>query len=122
MEQPDLEIVRIKGNKVQLGLYVKCLMDGDNYLMYSPTLEISGYGDTEKEAEESFKHICKETFREILELPKKDIDSYLSSFGFKKQKFKNKNFSKAFVDDDGVLRDLNIDLNTVKTSKVEIVA
>ncbi len=58
MEYPN-KIVNRNGNlSVILDVYV--FMDGDSYIAYSPALDLSGYGDSEDAAKESFSIVMDE--------------------------------------------------------------
>ena len=58
MEYPN-KIVNRNGNiSVTLDVYV--FMDGDSYIAYSPALDLSGYGDSEDAAKESFSIVMDE--------------------------------------------------------------
>ncbi len=58
MEYPN-KIVNRNGNlSVTLDVYV--FMDGDSYIAYSPALDLSGYGDSEEAAKESFSIVMDE--------------------------------------------------------------
>lgn len=41
--------------------------EGESIVVYSPSLELSGYGDTKNEATESFKYILEDFFKSSLE-------------------------------------------------------
>lgn len=111
------EFVRIKNNSVQVGSFILSGKDGEHFVVLSPTTMISGYGPTEKEAEESFKESLLLFCKDILSLSTSKREEYLSSLGFSKEKFKTKNFSKLYVDSDGVLQ--GFDEGTVKKSFVQ---
>jgi hypothetical protein len=42
-------------NRVSVNLSVLAFKDDDSFIVYSPALDLSGYGDTEQEAEQSFQ-------------------------------------------------------------------
>ena len=48
------ETIRISKGRIKIGVMVSSGMDGDYHIIISPTLSVSGYGKTEKEAIESF--------------------------------------------------------------------
>lgn len=87
--------------------------DTKQTVIYIPSLELSGYGDTIDKAREMVQFAIKDTFDFMLEMHADDLRSYLSGFGWKKTMF-NKEFSKAFVDGDGVLRNFNADEKTIE--------
>lgn len=58
MECPN-KIVNRNGNlSVTLDVYV--FMDGDSYIAYSPALDLSGYGESEDAAKDSFAIVMDE--------------------------------------------------------------
>lgn len=58
MEYPN-KIVNRNGNlSVTLDVYV--FMDGDSYIAYSPALDLSGYGESEQAAKDSFSIVMDE--------------------------------------------------------------
>ena len=49
-----------KNGTLNITLDVYVFMDGDAYIAYSPALDLSGYGNNEKEAKESFSIVMDE--------------------------------------------------------------
>src|SRR5690554_2023854 len=107
------EHIRIKDGKINIRTFTASGKDGDYYVVISPSLLVSGYGSSASEAEKSFKHNMREFCTDILNLSTEKRNTYLKSLGFKKEKFKTKNFSKTYVDENGVLQGL--DQKTIKT-------
>jgi hypothetical protein len=106
------DIIRIKGNKVELGLNIyKGKQDGF-ILYYCPAIEVSGYGMTDKEAFDFIKENLEVFSHDVLDMHTKEREHFLATLGFKKERFHNKNFSKAYVDEDGILK--NFDKGTVE--------
>lgn len=58
MENQNKIVNRNGSLSVKLDVYV--FMDGDSYIAYSPALDISGYGDSEDAAKESFSIVVDE--------------------------------------------------------------
>lgn len=111
------EFVRIKNSVISVGTFIASGKDGEYYVMVAPTIQVSGYGSTEAEAEESFQENLELFCKDILKLSKDKREEYLYSLGFTKERFKTKNFSKLFVDSNGILQ--GFDAGTLKTSFVE---
>ena len=88
------ENVRIKFGKINIKILTLSGKDGEHFVCVSPTLLVSGYGATEMEAEESFKHNIAVFCEDLLHLTQENRELYLFKLGFSKEKFKNKNFSK----------------------------
>lgn len=87
--------------------------DTKQTVIYIPSLELSGYGETIEKAREMVQFTIKDSFDFILDMPADELRSYLSNLGWKKTMF-NKDFSKAYVDGDGVLRNFNADEKTIE--------
>lgn len=108
----DIDEIRIKNGSIGATLNILTGMQGEYFLHYCPSLEISGYGRTADEAVALIKSELEVFCEDLFEMNQKEREHYLFSLGFKKQKFHNKNFSKAYVDEKGRLRDF--DEGTVK--------
>lgn len=110
-------------NKVihgQINLHKFKDKDTDQYVYFSPSLDVSGYGETEALALEMIKFQISELFSYWTELPLKKREQELQKMGWKKAWLKNKDFSKVFVDGDGVLQNFNAVDN--KVERVTLVA
>jgi len=106
------ETLRIKGNKMHFNLNAFRGKQGDFIVYFSPALNISGYGKTDKEASDFFKIEIQLFCDDVMGMSIDERNNYLASIGFKKERYRNKNFSKAFVDRDGVLQ--NFDKGSVE--------
>lgn len=106
------DTIRIKGSKIEIGFNVIKGKQGDFFLLYCPAVELSGYGKTLKEADELLKENITVFSHDILSMNITEREHYLASIGFKKERYRTKNFSKTYVDEDGVLQ--NFDEGTVE--------
>lgn len=97
--------IRIKNGKISCSLNVYCGRQGDYIINYCPSLNISGYGKTEKEAEDFIKVEMEVFCEDLHSMNTKEKEAFLYSLGFKRDVFAAKNFSKAFVDENGKLQD-----------------
>ena len=111
------ESVKIKGDKINIKVLTASGKDGDSFVIISPTLLVSGYGLNETEAKQSFQHNIELFYKDLLQLSSEQRNSHLKNLGFIKEKFKTKNFSKLYVDENGVLQGL--EQSTLKTSILE---
>jgi len=111
-QRSDFDEIRIKNGSIEATLNILTGKQGDYFLHYCPSLEISGYGRTVDEAVELIKSELEIFCEDLFEMNQKEREQYLISLGFKKEKFHNKNFSKAYVDENGRLKDF--DKGTVK--------
>jgi len=64
--------------------------EGDSHIIYLPSLQLSSYGDTIKEANEMMKISLKEFSESLLEMNENKIHSILKQLGWEKTKFFNK--------------------------------
>lgn len=111
------EFIRIKGDKINIKVLTASGKDNDTFVIISPALLVSGYGSTEVEAKESFEHNMELFCKDFLDLPIEQREKYLKTLGFAKEKYRNKNFSKIYVDENGVLQGL--EQSTLRTSILE---
>jgi predicted RNase H-like HicB family nuclease len=98
------ETVRIKGNKLSIKILSATGKEGDYYVTVSPALLVSGYGSTEEEAKQSFEENLRLFCEDFMKLNQLQKESELMKLGFAKVKFHNKDYSRAYVDENGVLQ------------------
>lgn len=108
--------IRIHKAEIHLGMNIFEGKDGDFYVHIAPAFDISGYGRTPQEALESFNENIKVFCEDLMALSVSNREAELMKLGFKKEFF-NKNFSKLYIDNDGVLQGLDPD--TVNSKFVE---
>ena len=111
------ESIRINKNSITLGIHIFNGRSGDSFVVYAPSIEASGYGDTKEEALESFKLSLDLFCQDIMNLKKEHQRIELARLGWQQEKYKKKNFSKAYIDSEGVLQ--NFDPGTVESSYME---
>lgn len=98
------ETIRIKGNKLSIKILAATGKEGDYFVTVSPSLLVSGYGTTEEDAKQSFEENLRLFCEDFLKLNTPQRESELLKLGFSKVKFHNKDYSKAYVDENGVLQ------------------
>lgn len=81
--------------------------DTQQYVIFVPSLSLSGYGETQEKAHEIVKFNMDEFFKYLSSLSENKRDFELASLGWKQNKLKAKEFSNAFVDGDGELKGCN---------------
>lgn len=115
------ELVQFIRISKKTGITVKIVMisgkEGGHYVTLAPSINVSGYGRTPKEANESFDENMEIFLDDLMRLSKKEIEHEIFKLGFKQERFKNKNFSKAYVDENGVLN--NFEAGTLKKTMIE---
>lgn len=102
-----VDTIRFNKNKISLKVIIASGKEGDYFVVVSPSLDVSGYGKTKEMAQESFKENIKTFCEDLFKLSKEDRDKELFQMGFHREALKNKNFSKSFVDENGVLKDFD---------------
>lgn len=101
----DRDTLRLKGGQIYFSLNSYSGKQGEFIIYYVPSLKISGYGKTAEEAEEFLKIEIQVFCEDVLKMPIKEKEAFLASLGFEKEKFRSKNFSKAYVDENGMLKE-----------------
>jgi hypothetical protein len=81
--------------------------DTNQFLSFCPSLELTGYGETEHKALEMLKFSISDYFDYLIELSPKEIEKELRLHGFTHDKIKNKEYSKVFVEINGDLKNFN---------------
>ncbi len=102
----DTEELRVTQKTVSALINVLTGKEGDIWVCYSESLNTSGYGNTEKEAQDSFSHNFEVFCESLLELKSSQQQKELKTLGWEQKKFAKKQFSKAYVDENGVLQNL----------------
>ena len=89
--------------------------EGDSHIIYLPSLQLSSYGDTIKEANEMMKISLNEFSENLLELNENKINSILKQLGWEKaeQTFIKNSFIKRNRKLDAPCPDVDVDLYTI---------
>ncbi len=104
-----------------LGLY--CIdKHTRQHIVYCPSLEISGYGDTKEKAIEMFNFSINEFLKFLVESKAEIIQSELTKLGWKPDKYFRKEFSKAPIDEASVLQELNAEPDSVERVNLALAA
>ena len=90
--------------------------EGDFWVSISPSLNVSGYGNSKEEAQESF-HLHMQIFWEDLKGLKMDRRHLmLKNLGWNNKYFAKKQYSKVFIDENGVLQGLkSAEINSLES-------
>lgn len=102
----ETEQIKISKKGGKLRVNVTTGKQDDFWICVSPSLNVSSYGKTLKEAKEGF---LENTITFIEDLTELDIirrDVVLKDMGWTKRKYFRKQFSKVYVDKDGILQNL----------------
>ena len=101
----EKDTIRIKNDSLNMSISVFSGKQGDFFLAYCPSLNISGYGKNEMEAEDFIKTEMEVFSEDVLGMTSDERENFLLSLGFKQERYKKKNFSKTYIDVDGKLQD-----------------
>ena len=105
-KDPQREFLRLKGRKLTFKVITISGKDGDHFVSIIPSLMISGYGATEEEADASLDENVETFCEDFLKLDPINQKAELRKLGFSQLKYQNKNFSKLYVDENGLLQGL----------------
>lgn len=118
---PKKESLRIKRQRdggmhihADLALFRFIDKDTKQFVCYMPSIELSGYGDSFEKAMQMIKDSIDAYFTFLAKMGNDERDKELASTGWKKVPFHNKEFSKAFIDLNGELQNLNAEENSVQ--------
>ena len=97
----------IKKIKAEVSLFKFRDKDTRQIVLYIPSLQLTGYGSTESKAQEMINFSLNDYFYYLKDLSPKQRETELFDLGWKKNKLKNKEFSQAYVDFSGQLKNFN---------------
>ena len=102
----DTEQLRITKNSISVRINVISGKDGEYWICISPSIDVSGYGKSIEEAKTSFDENMDVFFDDLIVLPSVEKKTVLREMGWRQKRYLKKQFSKAFVDEDGILQNL----------------
>lgn len=113
----EVEQLKVSNTSVSIRINLLTGKEGDFWVCLSPSLNVSGYGSSKKEARASFNENIAVFCEDLISLDTSLRNKILRELGWKQKKYLKKQFSKAFVDKDGILQNLEspeiISLETV---------
>ena len=109
-------------HSVKALLNVFTIVDGEYSVAIAPALNLSGYGKTDEGATEMLKEVIIDYFESLMNLQPYQALKELEKYGWEKQWFSKKKFeNRAFIDEYGVLKNLELPENTpVKKSTLQV--
>ena len=117
--KPEEDTVRIKGGVLTVEATVISGKEGEHFVSIVPSLMISGYGSTEQEAMYSLDENMETFCEDFMKLNHVQRKSELIKLGFSQVPYHTKNFSKLYVDENGLLQGLeNVTIKKNKQYKV----
>ncbi|HEY5464929.1 MAG TPA: hypothetical protein VIJ95_16825 [Hanamia sp.] len=93
--------------------------DTQQIIAYCPALDITGYGENENKASEMLKFSIQDFFDYLIDLSSKQIEVELRAIGWNHDKLHNKEYSKAYIDINGELKNFNAVDNKVEILTLE---
>ncbi|MFZ6023794.1 MAG: hypothetical protein ACOYVG_04980 [Bacteroidota bacterium] len=87
--------------------------DTKQFVIYIPSLNISGYGETKEKADEMIKESFDFFCSHLISLDPSKMNALLATLGWHK-KFFAKQFSKLYVDEMGELKNFNAENNHIE--------
>ncbi|MEX0813412.1 MAG: hypothetical protein WD048_14430 [Chitinophagales bacterium] len=112
----DKESIKIGTSRFKAHLKMFTGKQGEYFVSYFPSLNVSGYGKTFKESTEDAEYNLKVFIKDIMELNKSLIDKELKKLGWERNTFFKKKFSKASVDEKGVLLNFDSPEDVIQTT------
>jgi len=106
----DFKTKSIKGNVKGV-----TFREGDSYIHYIPSLNLSSYGKTKDEATEMMKDVVLRDFCEsVVTKPVAFVMKELKKLGWEKSLIFGNELSKStYIDRDGILRDFELSPDTI---------
>jgi len=114
----QIHLKKVRGHyKIQAEVSVTQYQDKETnqFVIYVPSLDISGYGETIEKAQKIIEFSLNEFCEYLSSLSVKKIETELFKLGWKHDKLKNKEYSKAYIDMSGKLKNFAIE-DTLKVS------
>ena len=81
--------------------------DTRQIVIHIPSLDLTGYGATDKKAQEMINFLLVDFFAWLGKQNRDKIDNELRGLGWKRVEYSNKEYSRSFVDGDGKLQNFN---------------
>lgn len=119
------QYIRIKkGRGIDARFQVLTFIDKETkqHIVFCPAFDLTGYGSTIEKAYELFNFNLDQFYEELYDLTYEKQNAMLIKLGWKKDKFKNKNYSSVFVNVHGELENFNIEEGTLKLQSVTLEA
>jgi hypothetical protein len=123
-QEDGLRVVRKNDDSVNFtgNLTVYKFIDNDTaqHLFYLPSLNLTAYGETEEKAQEMLKFCIADLFDILGSMNPKQRDLQLLNLGWRQNPFKNKSFSKAYIDPQGLLQNFNVAEGSLETACITV--
>lgn len=115
----DIEEIKMSKDSFLVKINIITGQEGEFWVSISPSLNVSGYGKTKQEAQESFHHHMQSFWEELKPLKMQTRHMMLKNLGWKNKLYAKKQYSKAFIDENGVLQGLkSAEINSLESQAV----
>lgn len=122
--QPRSETLRINRTDSNVSSTAKILRfrdeDTRQIVYYIPSLELTSYGSTEKKAFEMLRSSLNGFFGFLNSLSESEMIAELAKLGWTQKERKHREFSRAFIDSNGDLKEFNAVSNKIESLIVEV--
>jgi hypothetical protein len=109
------EKIKISPNSIH-GVFLNFTgKSGDHWISIIPSLNISGYGNTENEAIQDLEYNVEVFSKDLFKLDHLQRVKELKKLGWTKHKYLKKQYSSSFVDENGVLQNFDFPEQVKKT-------
>lgn len=105
--QIKTELLKVSSNALIGKLAAYSGEQGEFWVSIVPSLNVSGYGETEDEANDSLKENLQVFCEDLFVISESQRKKELKKLGWEASKFFEKRFSKIYVDENGVLQNFN---------------
>lgn len=106
-DSPLKETLRFAPHEMKANVAGFAGKQGEFWVSYIPSLNISGYGETEEEAIKDMKYNLDVFCEDLFDASQEQREIYLKELGWNRHRHFNRQFSKSFVDENGGLRDFD---------------
>ena len=93
--------------------------DTNQHIAYVPSLEVTGYGNTETEARDLLWVAIEKFFDHLFSPSVTRIYDELSKLGWKRSWYKKKEFSRTYIDVTGELKEFALE-DSIRTEELQI--
>ena len=113
--RPDSLVIDYKRKKVSGRFTITGFEDNGHHIAYVASLNLSGYGNSPKEAFQMLLDIVVDDFfHNLVRLPEHEVSTELEKLGWKKNRILRKRFSsESYIDREGILRNFNLSPETI---------
>lgn len=105
--QEHKEFIKLNPKRVQGRFLNFTGKSGGHWVSIIPSLNVSGYGESEEEALEDSEYNLKVFFKDLYELSPLQRDIELKKMGWSQNKIFKKKYSSTYVDENGVLQNFD---------------